>query len=48
MTANESVQTTDKYLGCKQRLQNAVNDRIASSPTTKKSEANDEPIASES
>jgi hypothetical protein len=22
-----SVQTTEKYLGCKQRLQNAVNDR---------------------
>jgi hypothetical protein len=23
-----SVQTTERYLGCKQRLKNAVNDRI--------------------
>jgi site-specific recombinase XerD len=28
-----SVQTTEKYLGCKQRLQNAVNDRIGIEPT---------------
>jgi site-specific recombinase XerD len=27
-----SVQTTGKYLGCKQRLQNAVNDRIGIEP----------------
>ena len=27
-----SVQTTEKYLGCKQRLQNAVNDRIGIEP----------------
>jgi site-specific recombinase XerD len=27
-----SVQTTEKYLGCKQRLQNAVNDRIGIKP----------------
>jgi len=29
----ESVQTTEKYLGCKQRLQNAVNDRIGIEPS---------------
>ncbi len=28
-----SVQTTERYLGCKQRLQNAVNDRIGIEPT---------------
>jgi integrase len=28
LLGHASVQTTDKYLGCKQRLQNAVNDRI--------------------
>jgi site-specific recombinase XerD len=28
-----SVQTTEKYLGCKQRLRNAVNDRIGIEPT---------------
>jgi site-specific recombinase XerD len=28
-----SVQTTEKYLGCKQRLQNAVNDCIGIEPT---------------
>jgi site-specific recombinase XerD len=28
-----SVQTTERYLGCKQRIQCAVNDRIASSPS---------------
>ena len=27
-----SVQTTERYLGCKQRLQNAVNDRIGIEP----------------
>jgi site-specific recombinase XerD len=27
-----SVQTTEKYLGCKQRIQNAVNDRIGIEP----------------
>jgi len=27
-----SVQTTEKYLGCKQRLLNAVNDRIGIEP----------------
>lgn len=29
-----SVQTTEKYLGCKQRLKNAVNDRIGIEPPT--------------
>ena len=29
-----SVQTTEKYLGCKQRLQNAVNDRIGIEPNS--------------
>ena len=29
-----SVQTTEKYLGCKQRLQNAVNDRIGIDPNS--------------
>jgi integrase len=28
-----SVQTTEKYLGCKQRLQGAVNDRIGIEPS---------------
>jgi hypothetical protein len=28
-----SVQTAERYLGCKQRLQNAVNDRIGIEPT---------------
>ena len=28
-----SVQTTEKYLGCKQRLREAVNDRIGIEPT---------------
>jgi site-specific recombinase XerD len=28
------VQTTEKYLGCKQRLREAVNDRIGIEPTT--------------
>jgi hypothetical protein len=27
-----SVQTTEKYLGCKQRLREAVNDRIGIEP----------------
>jgi site-specific recombinase XerD len=29
-----SVQTTEKYLGCKQRIQNAVNDRIGIEPSS--------------
>ena len=29
-----SVQTTERYLGCKQRLRNAVNDRIGLEPAT--------------
>lgn len=28
-----SVQTTEKYLGCKQRIRNAINDRIGIEPT---------------
>ena len=28
-----SVQTTERYLGCKQRLRNVVNDRIGIEPT---------------
>jgi site-specific recombinase XerD len=28
-----SVQTTERYLGCKQRLRNAVNDNIGLEPT---------------
>ena len=28
-----SVQTTEKYLGCKQRIRNAVNDRIGIEPS---------------
>jgi integrase len=27
-----SVQTTERYLGCKQKIQNAVNDRIGLEP----------------
>jgi integrase len=27
-----SIQTTERYLGCKQRLQNAVNDRLGLEP----------------
>lgn len=27
-----SIQTTERYLGCKQRLQNAVNDRLGIEP----------------
>jgi hypothetical protein len=27
-----SVQTTERYLGCKQRIRNAVNDRIGTQP----------------
>ena len=27
-----SVQTTERYLGCKQKIQNAVNDRIGIEP----------------
>jgi site-specific recombinase XerD len=29
-----SVQTTEKYLGCKQRIRNAVNDRVGVEPST--------------
>jgi hypothetical protein len=29
-----SVQTTERYLGCKQRLRNAVNDHIGLEPDT--------------
>jgi site-specific recombinase XerD len=29
-----SVQTTEKYLGCKQRIRNAVNDRIGIGPSS--------------
>jgi len=29
-----SVQTTEKYLGCKQRLNEAVNDRIGIEPSS--------------
>jgi hypothetical protein len=29
-----SVQTTERYLGCEQRLQSAVNDHIAVEPAT--------------
>ena len=28
-----SVQTTEKYLGCKQRIRNAINDRIGIEPS---------------
>ncbi len=28
-----SVQTTERYLGCKQRIRSAVNDRIGIEPT---------------
>jgi site-specific recombinase XerD len=28
-----SVQTTERYLGCKQRIRNAVNDRIGIEPS---------------
>ena len=31
-----SVQTTEKYLGCKQRLKGAVNDRIGSQRTVRR------------
>ena len=29
-----STQTTEQYLGCKQRLRNAVNDKIGLEPTS--------------
>ena len=29
-----SVQTTERYLGCKQRLRNTVNDKIGLEPPT--------------
>jgi site-specific recombinase XerD len=34
LLGHESVQTTERYLGCKQRLREAVNDRIGLEPTT--------------
>jgi site-specific recombinase XerD len=34
LLGHASVQTTEKYLGCKQRLQNAVNDRIGIEPNS--------------
>jgi site-specific recombinase XerD len=32
LLGHESVQTTEWYIGCKQRLRNAVNDRIGLEP----------------
>ena len=32
LLAHESVQTTERYIGCKQRLRNAVNDQIGVEP----------------
>jgi site-specific recombinase XerD len=32
LLGHSSVQTTEKYLGCKQRLRGAVNDRIGIEP----------------
>ncbi len=32
LLGHESVQTTERYIGCKQRLRNAVNDRIGIEP----------------
>jgi integrase len=32
LLGHESVQTTERYIGCKQRLRNAVNDRIGLEP----------------
>jgi integrase len=32
LLGHESVQTTERYIDCKQRLQNAVNDRIGLEP----------------
>ena len=34
LLGHASVQTTEKYLGCKQRLQNAVNDQIGIEPNS--------------
>ncbi len=33
LLGHASVQTTEKYLGCKQRLRGAVNDRIGIEPS---------------
>jgi site-specific recombinase XerD len=33
LLGHDSVQTTEKYLGCKQRLREAVNDQIGIEPT---------------
>ncbi len=32
LLGHESVQTTERYIGCKQRLRNAVNDQIGLEP----------------
>jgi hypothetical protein len=32
LLGHDSVQTTEKYLGCEQRIRNAVNDRIGIEP----------------
>jgi len=32
LLGNVSIQTTERYLGCKQRLQNAVNDHLGIEP----------------
>ena len=36
LLGHESVQTTERYIGCKQRLRNAVNDRIGLEPEDSK------------
>lgn len=38
LLGHESVQTTERYIGCKQRLRNAVNDRIGLEPEDSRSE----------
>lgn len=38
LLGHESVQTTERYIGCKQRLRNAVNDRIGLEPEDSTSE----------
>jgi integrase len=34
LTGHVSVQTTERYLGCKQRIRSAVNDRIGIEPNS--------------